>query len=386
MEPFQDFGDDVFHFTWFAQPNDDVRDRDELPRWPFSGTRIEVFGRKRWMMLGRHGNGWEVFDSDFRSVAHRYSRQLNDRHFANFLDCVRTRKRPNADVEQVHLSTLLCHYGNIAYRVGRKLVNILPPLKWGSFWANPAIAELGAQGLIPAPLEHVDCGVVVPIQGHAASALKPAIPERKMLEACTATRARLGRVGRIDLDHFATSTFSLVREAGDKVGPTCIQDAHGEAAGKGPQQDAGEGGNPQVFEHDPIEPRDEFVDELVEEVFPCIGYMDHQALQPADKPATVATAHDAPGDLALQDAQFPENPAIPTGVFFLLPIAERGQAHETQVDADRFPSPRQRLGFLDLAGEGDEPLARPAEDTGRLDRVPSSLRCQRTAIRPMPKR
>jgi len=42
--------------------------------------------------------------------------------FANFLDCVRTRKRPNADVEQVHLSTLLCHYGNVAYRVGRKLV------------------------------------------------------------------------------------------------------------------------------------------------------------------------------------------------------------------------------------------------------------------------
>ena len=99
-----------------------VRDRDELPRWPFSGTRIEVFGRKRWMMLGRHGNGWEVFDSDFRSVAHGTGRQFNDRHFANFLDCVRTRKRPNANVKQVHLSTLLCHYGNIAYRVGRKLV------------------------------------------------------------------------------------------------------------------------------------------------------------------------------------------------------------------------------------------------------------------------
>jgi len=99
-----------------------VRDRDELPRWPFSGTRIEVFGSKRWMMLGRHGDGWEVFDGDFRSVAHQYGRQFNDRHFANFLDCVRTRKRPNADVEQVHLSTLLCHYGNIAYRVGRKLV------------------------------------------------------------------------------------------------------------------------------------------------------------------------------------------------------------------------------------------------------------------------
>ena len=66
-----------------------LRDRDELPRWPFSGTRIEIFGSKHWMMLGRHGDGWEVFDGDFRSVAHGYGRQANDRHFANFLDCIR---------------------------------------------------------------------------------------------------------------------------------------------------------------------------------------------------------------------------------------------------------------------------------------------------------
>ena len=71
-----------------------LRDRDELPRWPFNGTRIEVFGSKRWMMLGRHGDGWEVFDGDFRSVAHQYGRQANDRHFANFLDCVRTPSGP----------------------------------------------------------------------------------------------------------------------------------------------------------------------------------------------------------------------------------------------------------------------------------------------------
>ena len=90
---------------------------------------------------------------------------------------------------------------------------------------------------------------------------------------------------RIDLDHLATGTFSLVRETGDKVGPTRIQDAHGEAAGH-------HRGDPEVFEHDPIEPRDQFVDELVEEVFPRVGHMDHQALQPADQPAAVATAHE----------------------------------------------------------------------------------------------
>ncbi len=39
---------------------------------------------------------------------------------------------------------------------------------------------LSAQGLIPAPFEDDDRGVVVPIEGHAAIALDPTIPERKI--------------------------------------------------------------------------------------------------------------------------------------------------------------------------------------------------------------
>jgi len=42
-------------------------------------------------------------------------------HIANFLDCIRTGKRPNADIEEGHRSTLLCHLGNIAHRVNRVL-------------------------------------------------------------------------------------------------------------------------------------------------------------------------------------------------------------------------------------------------------------------------
>ena len=70
----------------------------------------------------RHGDGWEVFDGDFKSVAHQFGRQANDEHVANFVDCIRSRKTPNADIEELHYSTLLCHYGNISYRLGRKLV------------------------------------------------------------------------------------------------------------------------------------------------------------------------------------------------------------------------------------------------------------------------
>jgi predicted dehydrogenase len=62
--------------------------------------------------------GWQVSDgieaSDRPSDAQRP-------HLRNFLDCVRSGRRPNADIEQGHKSTRLCHLGNIAYRTGRAL-------------------------------------------------------------------------------------------------------------------------------------------------------------------------------------------------------------------------------------------------------------------------
>jgi predicted dehydrogenase len=42
-------------------------------------------------------------------------------HLRNFVDCIRTRERPNADVEIGHVSTTLCHLGNIVVRTGRNL-------------------------------------------------------------------------------------------------------------------------------------------------------------------------------------------------------------------------------------------------------------------------
>ena len=42
-------------------------------------------------------------------------------HIQDFLDCVRTRKKPNADVEIGHRSTTVCHLVNICRELGRKL-------------------------------------------------------------------------------------------------------------------------------------------------------------------------------------------------------------------------------------------------------------------------
>jgi predicted dehydrogenase len=42
-------------------------------------------------------------------------------HLANFVECIRAEGRANADIEEGHRSTLLCHLGNIAWRVGHTL-------------------------------------------------------------------------------------------------------------------------------------------------------------------------------------------------------------------------------------------------------------------------
>jgi hypothetical protein len=42
-------------------------------------------------------------------------------HVENFLDCMRTRKRPSSDVEIGHNSMIACHLGNAAVRTGRRV-------------------------------------------------------------------------------------------------------------------------------------------------------------------------------------------------------------------------------------------------------------------------
>ncbi len=42
-------------------------------------------------------------------------------HVLNFLDCMRSRHKPNSDVETTHRSTSAPHVANIAFKLGRKL-------------------------------------------------------------------------------------------------------------------------------------------------------------------------------------------------------------------------------------------------------------------------
>jgi predicted dehydrogenase len=103
-----------------------VRDSDQFPDWPFCATRIEVLGTKAFMYLGRHGGGWQIFDADNKIIESRYGRQGDKPHQDDFIECIRTRERPNADVEQGHYSAFLCHMANVSGLVGNQKLRLDP--------------------------------------------------------------------------------------------------------------------------------------------------------------------------------------------------------------------------------------------------------------------
>ncbi|GJM29029.1 MAG: NADH-dependent dehydrogenase [Cyclobacteriaceae bacterium] len=85
-------------------------------------NRVELLGTEAMMLIGRHGAGWQVYSNDDEPIAGGFGRRGDQPHVANFLDCVRTRERPNLGVEEAHEATTLCHIMNASLRVGgRKL-------------------------------------------------------------------------------------------------------------------------------------------------------------------------------------------------------------------------------------------------------------------------
>lgn len=84
-----------------------------------TGFGIHFHGDKGSLVIA--GNDAKIYDLQNKEVAAIPSRGGDGLHFANFLECIRTGRRPNSDVEECQKSTLLCHLGNIAFRTGQTI-------------------------------------------------------------------------------------------------------------------------------------------------------------------------------------------------------------------------------------------------------------------------
>jgi hypothetical protein len=107
-----------------------IRNGDIFPHWPQNATRIELYGEEGMMCVGRMGGGWQVYVRPKRGKPvvkdEMHGRYPAAAHKEDFVRSVKSRKRPNADIEIGHRSVLLVHYANISYRLGGRKLKIDP--------------------------------------------------------------------------------------------------------------------------------------------------------------------------------------------------------------------------------------------------------------------
>jgi predicted dehydrogenase len=79
-----------------------------------------ICGDNGFVIIGN--SRWRAFDAKGKPIREEKGGYNDLGHAKNFLDCMRSRQRPNADLETIgHPSSLLCHIGNAAWRSGRTL-------------------------------------------------------------------------------------------------------------------------------------------------------------------------------------------------------------------------------------------------------------------------
>lgn len=68
-------------------------------------------------------SGWKVYGQKDSFTAE--SSELLPAHLRNFIDCIKSRRSTNADLTSAHVSSAMCHLGNLAFRSGQNL-NVAP--------------------------------------------------------------------------------------------------------------------------------------------------------------------------------------------------------------------------------------------------------------------
>jgi len=96
--------------SWEHRCNNTDGTKSRLMGLTFYGTRGTLYvDRELYKVTPEQGSGLAA--SEMKRVT-----DPHPLHWANFLDCVKTRQRPNSDVEKCFRSSAACLLGNIAYR------------------------------------------------------------------------------------------------------------------------------------------------------------------------------------------------------------------------------------------------------------------------------
>ena len=93
--------------------------------YPYNAdSGAEFYGTKGKMMLSKRGK-LEVYDDNNKRLPDPKPKEpaslVVDDHYRDFVDAIRTNRRPNADIEIGFQSAALCNLGNLATRLGRTI-------------------------------------------------------------------------------------------------------------------------------------------------------------------------------------------------------------------------------------------------------------------------
>lgn len=90
-----------------------------------SENTVAVYGSDGMAQVGRWQGGhheFRVFDNAGKMVhSEREPSPDFNQHARNFIDCIKSRSQPAGDIETGHVSTVLCHLGNIVSRTKRSV-------------------------------------------------------------------------------------------------------------------------------------------------------------------------------------------------------------------------------------------------------------------------
>lgn len=105
-----DFGD--FLLVW------ELRSFGRIPPGQGPDYGLGFYGNDGSLVIG--DSGWTAYNKAGDVV--RTAKDTGGSHEGNFLECVKSRQRPHADIELGRLSTTLCHLANISHHLRRDIV------------------------------------------------------------------------------------------------------------------------------------------------------------------------------------------------------------------------------------------------------------------------
>jgi len=95
---------------------------------------VAFYGDNGTLIVDR--GGWKIYGRRNSLAGDATDAQIA--HLQNFVDCIRSRATPQADIEVGQLSSTLCHLGNVSYRLGREVA--FDPSTMGFGWDGEANA------------------------------------------------------------------------------------------------------------------------------------------------------------------------------------------------------------------------------------------------------